>query len=185
MAIYKSKFTGAQVDSILSSVSTKQDKLTAGTGISITNNTISVTLDATLYEVVSSLPTSGQKSSRIYLVPVPSSSGQSVSTDNLYYEYLWVDGKWEKIGQIQTTIDLSSYVRQSDLDSAVLTLDGKIATNKSNIANLKSTTDSHTTQISGLGTRLSTSESQITSLVSKTSPITDDPSYEVVLFKKS
>lgn len=48
MAIYKSKFTGAQVDSMLESISTKQDTLVAGNGIDITGNVISVSLNFSL-----------------------------------------------------------------------------------------------------------------------------------------
>lgn len=47
-----------QVDSKVSTINqTKQDKLTAGSGIKIENNTISSTLDVQLYKIVDSLPT--------------------------------------------------------------------------------------------------------------------------------
>lgn len=65
-------------------------------------------------KVVSALPASGEDRT-IYLVP--SSSPES---GNIKDEYLWVDGKWEKIGT--TDVDLSEYLKKTDraADSAKL-----------------------------------------------------------------
>lgn len=64
-------------------------------------------------EVVSALPTQNIKTTTIYLL------AKSTSEDNnIYDEYLYVNSKWEKIGD--TTIDLSNYVKKSEL-SAVAT----------------------------------------------------------------
>ena len=91
-----------------------QGKLTAGTGISITNNVISSTLEGIDYEVDQQLPATGEKGI-IYLIPNGSSE-----TENIYDEYIWIpplqegeSGRFEFIGTTQT--DLSNYV---DLDSA-------------------------------------------------------------------
>lgn len=91
-----------------------QGKLTAGTGISITNNVISSTLEGIDYEVDDELPQTGEKGI-IYLIPNGSSE-----TENIYDEYIWIpplqegeSGRFEFIGTTQT--DLTNYV---DLSSA-------------------------------------------------------------------
>ena len=155
MAIYKSKFTGAQVDSMLESISTKQDTLVAGNGIDITGNVISVSLNFSLYEVVTSLPTENQSKNKIYLV-----LSESSGTQNKYTEYLWTDGGWEILGEFTTSIDLSSYVTKEEFS----TLNSTVSANSANITQ---------------------AQNDITELQSKVTPITDDAEYEVVLFKKS
>lgn len=57
--------------------------------------------------VVSTLPATGTATT-IYLVPKASSQ-----TQNVYDEYLYVNSKWEKIGDTQ--IDLSGYALSSDI----------------------------------------------------------------------
>lgn len=86
-----------------------QGKLTAGTGISITNNVISSTLEGIDYEVDDELPQTGEKGI-IYLIPNGSSE-----TENIYDEYIWIpplqegeSGRFEFIGTTQT--DLTNYV---------------------------------------------------------------------------
>lgn len=92
----------------------KQDTLTAGTGIAITNNVISSTLEGIDYEVDQELPATGEKGI-IYLIPNGSSE-----QENIYDEYIWIpplqegeSGRFEFIGTTQT--DLTNYV---DLTSA-------------------------------------------------------------------
>lgn len=58
--------------------------------------------------VVTALPTTGMKATTIYLVPKG-----TAQTNNAYDEYLYVNSKWEKIGD--TTIDLSNYAKKSEL----------------------------------------------------------------------
>lgn len=60
--------------------------------------------------VVTTLPTSGISTTTIYLVPKTASQ-----TNNVYDEYLYVNSKWEKIGD--TSIDLSNYVKKSELST--------------------------------------------------------------------
>lgn len=57
--------------------------------------------------VVDRLPDSGEDRV-IYLVPAANSTDQNAKD-----EYLWVDGKWEKIGS--TSIDLSQYWNKEEL----------------------------------------------------------------------
>lgn len=154
MAIYKSKFTGAQVDSMLESISSKQDALIAGNGIDISGNVISVSLNFQLYEIVTTLPVSGQSSNKIYL-----KLSQKSSNQNKYTEYLWTEGGWEILGEFTTSIDLSTYATKEELS----TLNSTVNTNSANITQAKK---------------------DIAQLQNKISPITDDAEYEVILFKK-
>ena len=129
--MYKSKYTGAQVDSMLESIASKQPKLTAGNGITINGNTISVDLDLSLFKVVSSLPTTGIESNKIYLV----ASG-TTGSQNIYTEYLWANNKWEVLGQYKAEVDLSNYVTNHTLTILNNDLTRKINTNISNINSL-------------------------------------------------
>ena len=89
-----------------------QSKLTAGTGIEITGNVINVTLDTNIYQVVESLPDSGINPNKIYLV-LSAESGET----NLYTEYLYVNNKWEKIGEYKAEVDLTPYLKSSEAAS--------------------------------------------------------------------
>lgn len=100
----------------------KQDKLTAGSGIEITSsNVINVTLDTTLFEVVTELPESGV-ANRIYLVPMTDTEEK-----NMYAEYLYVNGAWEKIGEKQIQTDLSNYYNKGEIDGFLDAIEGEIA----------------------------------------------------------
>lgn len=104
----------------------KQDKLTAGVGISITKQddktVISVNHTIELYKIISAETWNTIKEQPkqeyeniIYLVPQP--SGTSV-TGNVFKEFLCVfkDGvyQWEEFGTIQTEVDLSGYVTNEE-----------------------------------------------------------------------
>ena len=109
----------------------KQDKLTAGVGISITKQddktVISVNHSIELYKIISTETwnTIKEQPSQdyeniIYLVPQP--SGTSV-TGNVFKEFLCVlkDGlyQWEEFGTIQTEVDLSGYVTDEEFTQLV------------------------------------------------------------------
>lgn len=98
----------SQVSALNTAIGKKQDKLTAGQGIKIAGNTISVQVDSTLFVVVTSLPdapASGNEG-KIHLVPL-----SKTSTNNKYAEYIWrgTTGKWEQLGTISSKMDLSDY----------------------------------------------------------------------------
>ena len=76
-----------------------QPKITAGTGLAFAGNTLNITLDTTLYQVVASLPEEGQNPNKIYLM-----LGEA-GEQNTYTEYLWVNNKWEKLGEYKAAID--------------------------------------------------------------------------------
>lgn len=106
------------VNNINTALEKKQDKLTAGTGITITSDgVISATVSTELYKIVTSLPTASKScENTIYLVPSSGISG------NLFTEYICIYEStqskyiWEQIGVISTDIDLSNYVTKDELD---------------------------------------------------------------------
>lgn len=71
-------------------------------------------LDTTVAEVVQSLPTSNIKN-HIYLVP-----SSNTEVNNVYTEYLYVSGKWEKLGEFKPNVDLSPYAKKSEAVGRVL-----------------------------------------------------------------
>ena len=105
----------------------KQDKLTAGVGISITKNdqnqtVISVNHSLEIYKIITTETWNTIKDSPsqsyenvIYLVPQPAITS---SNQNIFKEFLCVfkDGvyQWEEFGTIQTEVDLSGYVTQGE-----------------------------------------------------------------------
>lgn len=65
-------------------------------------------LDTVVAMVVTQLPTTDIKTNKIYLVK------DSTTEGDLYQEYLYVDGKWEKVGTHKQEVDLTDYVRKED-----------------------------------------------------------------------
>lgn len=61
-------------------------------------------------EPVETLPTENISTTTIYLVPK-----ESLNSDNVFSEYVYINGKWEKIGE--TDINLSGYVTNEQLSS--------------------------------------------------------------------
>ena len=104
----------------------KQDKLTAGVGISITKQddktVISVNHSIELYKIITTETWNNIKDNPsqnyenvIYLVPQPSATSVN---QNIFKEYLCVSNngtyQWEEFGTIQTAVDLSGYVTQKE-----------------------------------------------------------------------
>ena len=54
------------------------------------------------------LPTTGEDFV-MYLVP------ENGGTDNIYEEWLWIDSSWEKIGDTATVVDLTPYLKKTDM----------------------------------------------------------------------
>lgn len=120
------KLTGV-VQLINQELENKQDKLTAGVGISITKNdqdqtVISVNHSFEIYKIITTETWNNIKDNPsqnyenvIYLVPQPSATSVN---QNIFKEYLCVfkNGtyQWEEFGTIQTAVDLSGYVTQEE-----------------------------------------------------------------------
>lgn len=107
----------------------KQDKLTAGDGITISSNgVISITNTSTLgfqYKIVTALPSPPKKDYEniIYLVPNPKGVN-----GNIFIEYICINRNstyiWEQIGSLTTDVNLDNYVTKTEfnaLKSVVLT----------------------------------------------------------------
>ena len=65
-------------------------------------------LDTVVAMVVTELPTTDIKTNKIYLVK------DSTTEGDLYQEYLYIDGKWEKIGTHKQEVDLTDYAKKSE-----------------------------------------------------------------------
>lgn len=115
------------VQQINNELQNKQDKLTAGVGISITKNeqnqtVISVNHSLEIYKIITTETWNDIKENPsknyenvIYLVPQPSATSVN---QNIFKEYLCIfkNGtyQWEEFGTIQTEVDLSGYVTQEE-----------------------------------------------------------------------
>lgn len=113
------------VTTINNTLSTKQDKLTAGTGINIdSNGVISATATAELYKIVVSLPTASKECGNVVYLVLNGSS----TAGNLFTEYLCVHNDtsdtyyWETIGTIASDVDLSNYVTQDEFNAKLTSL---------------------------------------------------------------
>lgn len=133
----------------------KQNTLTAGTGIEITpENQINVTLDTNVFFVAETVPESpsDDQKKKICLVPA-----DTTEESNFYTEYVWVvddthpDGYWEEFGKYTSEVDLSSYLTKEDASGTYATKNELT----SGLAGKANTTHTHTiSQISGLQTEL-------------------------------
>lgn len=78
-------------------------------------------LDTVVAMVVTELPTTDIKTNKIYLVK------DSTTEGDLYQEYLYIDGKWEKVGTHKYEVDLTNYAKKSEaLKSVESTLNGDL-----------------------------------------------------------
>lgn len=114
---------------INNTLQSKQDKLTAGDGITITpDGTISVTNTSTLgfqYKIVSILPSPPKKDYENIIYLIPNSKG---TDGNIFTEYICINRDsvyiWEQIGSLTTDVNLDNYVTKVEfntLKSTVLT----------------------------------------------------------------
>ena len=117
------------LDSINNTLQNKQDKLTAGDGITITpDGTISITNTSTLgfqYKIVSVLPSPPSKDHENIIYLVPNTNGVN---GNIFTEYICINKDsnyiWEQIGSLTTDVNLDNYVTKTEfntLQSTVLT----------------------------------------------------------------
>lgn len=75
-----------------------------------------VTIDLTLFKVVDQLPTTDIDVNKIYLLPNPA------GTDgNTYIEYMYINGKWEVVGEYKSELTLDGYYTKKEADGKFLT----------------------------------------------------------------
>lgn len=106
-------FDASMIDYKFAQLQKKQDALTAGEGIAISNNVISCTLDTSLYKVVLDLPTVGEEN-KLYLI-----ESDEKGTQNIYTEYAYINGAWEILGEYRASINLEPYALKSSLPTKV------------------------------------------------------------------
>lgn len=71
-----------------------------------------ITLDLNIYSVVEALPTEDAiNPNKIYLLLTSGGGAQG----NLYTEYAYVDNKWEEFGKYKADVDLTNYVKFTDV----------------------------------------------------------------------
>lgn len=110
-----------------------------------------ITIDMDLYIVASTLPTSNIDENKIYVVP-----GTETESGNIYIEYIYVNGAWEKVGEFKPDVDLSNYVT---FDDAATTSKAGVmsASDKSKLDGITASADSVSfTQTKTSGTALGT-----------------------------
>lgn len=108
--------------SINNTLQNKQDKLTAGDGITISSDgVISVTNTSTLgfqYKIVTVLPSPPRKDYEniIYLIPNPGGVN-----GNIFTEYICINKDstyiWEQIGSLTTNVNLDDYVTKTEFNA--------------------------------------------------------------------
>ena len=121
---WKPYLSGVITDEELEEIlNTKQDKLIAGEGISISeDNVISCTIDTSLFRMVNELPSLDEaETNKIYLLKKENNVGElqsyteyivSVSVDEEGIEHK----EWEKIGEYDLSIELAPYLKIEDAE---------------------------------------------------------------------
>ena len=112
---------GKVKDHVKTSIDSQQFKTINGTSVKGAGD---IHIDLTLYKVVSDLPTSGIDATKIYLVKDSSVDG------NLYSEYMYVDSKWEKLGDFRSSVDLEPYAKKNEAISNLEVRTQQIDANK-------------------------------------------------------
>lgn len=84
-------------------------------------------------KVVESLPTSNISETTVYLVK----SGEE--SNNLYTEYIYADGKWEKLGEQEG--DLSNFYNKNEIDDKFTESNNKITNIENQIGDISSAID--------------------------------------------
>ena len=121
-------------------INSKQATITPGTGLEFEGNTLNVTLDTTVFKVVSALPDSPAQGdeNKIHLVPA-----ESTGANNAYTEYVWVNSAWEILGEYTSEVDLTPYLKTVDAESTYLKItdaESEYAT-KTELADKQNATD--------------------------------------------
>ena len=110
-----------KVDDISTKVADISTKIikkgTLGTinGKSIENGN-NITIDLSLFKVVDSLPVSDIDVNKIYLLPNPAGAD-----NNTYIEYMYINSKWEVVGEYKSELSLDNYYTKGQVDEKFLT----------------------------------------------------------------
>ena len=92
-------------------------KGTLGTinGKSIENGN-NITIDLNMFKVVDQLPVSDIDVNKIYLLPNPAGAD-----NNTYIEYMYINSKWEVVGEYKVEMSLDNYYTKEQTDEKFLT----------------------------------------------------------------
>ena len=93
----------------------KKGSLGTINGKSIENGN-NITIDLTLFKVVDQLPVSDIDVNKIYLLPNPAGAD-----GNTYIEYMYINGKWEGVGEYKAELSLDNYYTKGQTDEKFLT----------------------------------------------------------------
>lgn len=111
------------VTNINAALSSKQDKLTPGAGITISSTgVISCSTTGFSYKIITSLPSpAAEYENTVYLLP-----NDDGVDGNLFSEYICVKNStgnyfWEQIGTVQTDINLDGYITRAEFEDFKLT----------------------------------------------------------------
>lgn len=103
--------------SVISALSNKQGRLTAGNGIMITQNgVISTTIDTNVFVIVEELPTVGDPD-KIYLLE------KLVSGSYIYEEYRYKNGQFVLVGTRTPEVDLTGYLKTEEKNNILSYVD--------------------------------------------------------------
>ena len=148
----------AKISDLQTSLDAKQDSLTAGTGIEITEgNVINVTLDTTVFFVAESVPASPSEDQKKKICLVPADTTEE---GNFYTEYVWVvddthpDGYWEEFGTYKSEVDLTDYLKTSVAESTYLKItdaQSEYATQENLTAHTSNTENPHNVTAAQVG----------------------------------
>lgn len=82
-----------------------------------------------LFKVVQSLPTENIDVNKIYVI-----NSSNTGEENIYSEYIYAEGKWEKIGEFKSDVDLSNYCTKDELATNNIKLSSDIKTENEDTA---------------------------------------------------
>lgn len=103
----------------------KQDKLTAGYGINISqDNIIEVVLDTTVYVLVDELPESNIDPNKIYL------KSETANGKTILVGYKYVNGEWISMGEKEPSVDLTPYATKRQLSELIEQIEKKYVQKK-------------------------------------------------------
>lgn len=185
----------ATSQSVTSGLQEKEDIFTAGTGLEMTSERVlNVTLDTTVFKVVSVLPDSPAQGdeNKIHLIPADNVSTQIEfdpevnAVRNEYTEYIWTGSNWEELGRYYSEVDLTPYLKSTDAASTYLSKTDASSTyiNKTDAsATYLSKTDasstyetvSHASSTYATAANLNSAVSRITALEDKQTVVTEVP----------
>lgn len=101
----------------------KMDTFTPGKGLKLEGGVLNVDLDPKVFVVLQALPEkpAEENLNKIHMVP---STQKDEKSKNIYTEYVWVgtnatEGSWEKLGEYKLDVNLTGYLRRSDLTAEV------------------------------------------------------------------